>query len=66
MRIFGLVGLLVAFVIVGLLAKKQFVTIAAPDAAPVDAREQSRQVQEQYKRAVDAAMQTRRQMPDDN
>ena len=66
MRIFGWIGFLVALVIVGLLTKKQFASIAGPGAAPVVAREQSQQVQEQYKRAVDAAMQTRRQTPDDN
>ena len=82
MRIFGLVGLLVALVIVGLLAKKQFTTIAAPGlpastivpgqqapagpTAPANAREQSQQVQQQYKQAIDAAMQPQRKMPDDN
>ena len=82
MRIFGLVGLLVALVIVGLLAKKQFATIAAPTlpapttvpgapasatgAAPANGREQSQQLQQQYKQAIDAAMQTPRKMPDDN
>lgn len=79
MRIFGLAGLLVALVIVGLLAKKQFATIAAPalpavpgaqapaaGAAPANAREQSQQIQQQYKQAIDAAMQTPRKMPDDN
>ncbi len=82
MRIFGLIGLLVALVIVGLLAKRQFASMGAADLpdlpivqgaqAPVtgsgtlNAREQSQQVQQQYKRDIDAAMQTRRPMPDDN
>ncbi|CAN5919686.1 hypothetical protein BH11PSE13_BH11PSE13_31250 [soil metagenome] len=82
MRIFGLVGLLVALVIVGLLAKKQFAKIAAPalpapttalgpqapaiGAAPANARAQSQQFQQQYKQAIDAAMQAPRKMPDDN
>lgn len=82
MRVFGLVGLLLALVIVGLLAKKQFATIAAPvlpapkavtdaqapaaDTASANARERSQQVQQQYKQAIDAAMQTPRKMPDDN
>ena len=82
MRVFGLVGLLVALVIVGLLAKKQFATIAAPvlpapkavtdaqapaaDTGPANAGERSQQVQQQYKQAIDAAMQTPRKMPDDN
>lgn len=81
MRIFGLVGLLVALVIVGLLVKKQFTTLAAPSLPPVpgataapvapvapDAtvKSQSQQVQQQYKQAIDAAMQQPCQMPDDN
>ncbi|MEB0055827.1 MULTISPECIES: hypothetical protein [unclassified Variovorax] len=82
MRIFGLVGLLVALVIVGLLAKKQLAPIAAPTlpattsvpgapapaagTAPANAREQSQQMQQQYKQAIDAAMQPQRKMPEDN
>jgi len=81
MRGLGLIGLRIALLIVGLLAKKQFTTVAAPVAlpgvpgvatAPPDApaghvRDQSKQVQEQYKKALDAAMQQpQRQMPDDN
>lgn len=78
MRIFGLIGLLVALVIVGLLVKKQFTTLAAPSLPPVPGataapvvsdgtvKSQSQQVQQQYKQAIDAAMQQPRQMPDDN
>ncbi|RZI97629.1 MAG: hypothetical protein EOP78_00305 [Variovorax sp.] len=75
MRIFGLVGLLLALVIVGLLVKKQFTTLAAPSLPPVPgataapggtAKDQSQQIQQQYKQAIDAAMQQPRKMPDDN
>ena len=75
MRIFGLVGLLLALVIVGLLVKKQFTGIAAPAlpavpgaaaAAPAGTvRDQSQQIQQQVKQALDAAMQ-QRPVPDDN
>jgi hypothetical protein len=81
MRGLGLIGLLIALVIVGLMAKKQFATVATPvvlpsvpgaAAPPADAtagtvRDQGKQVQDQYKKALDAAMQqSQRQMPDDN
>ncbi|RYF35409.1 MAG: hypothetical protein EOO26_00875 [Comamonadaceae bacterium] len=75
MRIFGLVGLLLALVIVGLLVKKQFTTLAAPSLPPVPGataapagtvKDQSQQIQQQYKQAIDAAMQQPRKMPDDN
>ncbi|MDQ0036155.1 uncharacterized protein YkwD [Variovorax boronicumulans] len=79
MRVFGLLGLVLALVIVGLIAKKQLTTTAvapvlpsvpgaaapAPDEAPADVRTQSRQVQQQVKDALDAAAQARK-MPDDN
>lgn len=75
MRIFGLVGLLLALVIVGLLVKKQFAGLAVPmlpavpgaeAAAPAAAvREQSQQIQQQVREAVDAAVQ-RHPMPNDN
>lgn len=71
-RIFGLVGLVVALAIVGLLVKKQVTGIAAPAAASVqDAGTLSapasnpRQVQEQFKQSLDAAMQQPRAMPDE-
>ncbi len=75
MRIFGLIGLLLALVIVGVLVKKQFTTLAAPSlpavpgaTAPASGtvRDQSQQVQQQYKQTIDAAMQQPRKMPDDN
>ncbi|MCR6476068.1 hypothetical protein NU688_07865 [Variovorax sp. ZS18.2.2] len=78
MRVFGLLGLVLALVIVGLIAKKQLTTAVAPvlpsvagaaapapGAAPVDVRTQSQQVQQQVKDALDAAAQARK-MPDDN
>lgn len=74
MRGLGLIGLVLALVIVGLLVKKQMTNmassarpavpgVAAPAAggAPVDAR----QMQQQVKDALDAAAKTRK-MPDDN
>jgi len=78
MRVFGLLSLVLALVIVGLLAKKQLATAAAPvlpsvpgvaapapGDAPADARTQAQQVQKQVKEALDAAAQARK-MPDDN
>ena len=78
MRMFGLLGLVLALVIVGMIAKKQLATAAAPvlpsvpgaaapapGAAPADARTQAQQVQKQVKDALDAAAQARK-MPDDN
>lgn len=75
MRIFGLLGLVLALVIVGLLVKKQFTTLAAPSlpavpgasAAPQGTvKDQSQQIQQQYKQAIEAAVQQPRAMPDDN
>ena len=75
--VFGVVGLVVALAIVGVLAKKQLASTQAvvpslqvPGAAPVPAptgtvREQSQQVQQQYKQALEAAMQQARPMPDE-
>ena len=75
--VFGVVGLVVALAIVGVLAKKQLASTQAvvpslqvPGAAPVPAptgsvREQSQQVQQQYKQALEAAMQQARPLPDD-
>jgi Mg2+/citrate symporter len=65
--IFGIVGLLVVLVIVGLLVKKQLSTPVALPAAPgmpavsADAppQVQSQQAQQQVKQAVDSALQAR-------
>lgn len=75
MRALGLVGLLLALLIVGLLVKKQLNGVAAPvlpagptatGSAPAgDARAQSQQMQQQIKQSLDAAMQPR-PMPDGN
>ena len=75
--VFGMVGVLVALAIVGVLAKKQLASTQAvvpslqvPGAAPVPAptgsvREQSQQVQQQYKQALESALQQPRPLPDD-
>ena len=52
--IFGLVGLLVALAIVGVVVKKQLA-----------ATQQSQQIQQQYKQAIEGAMQQPRPMPED-
>lgn len=76
MRGLGLIGLVLALVIVGLVAKKQMASVAAPalpapagvssgEAPAGNVRDQSQRVQQQVKDALDAAAKTR-QMPDDN
>lgn len=81
--VFGLVGLLLALAIVGVVIKKQLganqqivpalavpvspaATAATADPAqpPATVREQSQQVQQQYKQAIEGAMQQARPMPD--
>ena len=76
---FGILSLLLALAIVGLLAKKQLAATrstvpvlqpaagAAGDgaAAPATVRAQNQQVQQQYKQAVEGLMQQPRPMPDD-
>ena len=75
--VFGVVGLVVALAIVGVLVKKQLAgtqavvtSLQVPGAAPVPAptgsvREQSQQVQQQYKQALESALQQPRPLPDD-
>lgn len=72
MRGLGLIGLVLALVIVGLVAKKQMTSAAAPVSgapaigeAPVNAHDQAQRVQQQVKDALDAAAKAR-PMPDDN
>ncbi len=79
MRIFGLLGVLVALLAVGLLVKKQLTAVTAPlpalqapaapgaATAPVtgNAAQQSQQIQQQFKQAVEGAMQAPRNMPED-
>ena len=76
--LFGLVGLLVALAVVGLVVRKQMAAVHTPvpvlqapadgasSASPVpgNAAAQSRQIQQQVQQALDAAMQPR-PMPDD-
>jgi hypothetical protein len=79
--IFGLVGLLLSLAIVGLLVKKQLTSTQqvvpglqvpttgrqdSPASAPgTTVREQSQQVQQQYKQAIEGALQQRRTVPDE-
>jgi len=75
MRVVGLIGLALALLVVGVLARKQMNAVVAPAApsgpqstmqAPAgDVRTQSRQIQEQIKQSLEAAQQ-RRPVPDDN
>lgn len=77
---FGLVGLVVALVLVGVLVKKQLSATRAPlpalqgvpGAAPpapassaATVREQSQQMQQQVKQQVEGLMQQARPMPED-
>lgn len=77
--IFGLLGLVIVLAIVGLLVKKQLsstrqavpalqvpapATGQAPGAPAATVKEQSQQIQQQYKQAVENAMQQPRPDPD--
>lgn len=68
-RIFGLLGLVVALAVVGLLMKKQLTGTVVPAASVQGAVPASasnpKQVQEQFKQSLDAAMQQQRAMPDE-
>jgi len=81
MRVLALIGLVLALLVVGVLAKKQLAAtnaIVVPAVLPAGggpqapglqggadgARAQSRQLQQQYQQALDAAMQPRA-MPDE-
>lgn len=76
MRLFGLLGLVVALVLVGLLIRQQLASqrplapaLQAPAAGAEPAptvREQGRQVQQQYQRAIENALQQpARELPAD-
>lgn len=74
MRVLGLVGVVLALVIVGLLVRKQLgSTITSPAlpasagaaAAPAASASNPRQMQEQFKQSLDAAMKTPRDLPDE-
>ena len=76
---FGLVGLLLVVAIVGLLAKKNLSSlngaptpaansagVALPTTTPgATVKEQSQQIQQQYKQQVETAVQQPRAMPED-
>lgn len=71
--VFGIVGLLIALAIVGVLAKKQLgaVTTVVPPAgfasAPAGAtvKQQSQLLQQQVQQSVESTMQQARPMPED-
>jgi hypothetical protein len=77
--VFGLVGLVVALAVVGVVAKKQMSAMRAPvpalqTTAPASApigggsgtvRDQSQQMQQQVKQQVESLMQQARPMPDE-
>jgi hypothetical protein len=70
MRALGLIGLLLALVIVGVLVKRQMGSMggtpAAADARPqLSQPQQALQVQQQFKQSLDDAMQQPRPMPDE-
>jgi len=69
MRAFGLIGLVLALLIVGWLAKRQMGSLIAPplpgsSAPAASVRDQSQQIQQQIKQSLDAATQPRA-MPDE-
>ena len=75
MRILGLLGLVLALVIVGLLFKHQQGSAIGllPSSSAAGANErveatdsQARQIRQQIRQSVDAALQTSRPVPDDN
>ncbi len=73
MRVFGLLGLVLALLVVALLVKKQMGgALPPPSAVPganapaASVRDQSQQIQQQFKQSLDAAMQPPpRTMPDE-
>ena len=69
MRLLGLVGLVFALLVVGVLVKKQASSLVAPAAnaasgAALSTPAQGRQLQQDIQKSLDAAMQPR-PMPDD-
>lgn len=68
MRVFGLVGLVLALLIVGVLAKRQLATPLAvvPGQAAPTVRTQTQQLQQDIQKSLDAAaQQQRRAMPEE-
>lgn len=65
MRWIGLLGLLLALAI-AMVSARQSLSARGPAAgASTPVTEQSRQIQQQYKQALDAALQAQRDVPDD-
>lgn len=64
--LFGLIGLLVALALTAILVRQQMKVVQIPIATPASGTvvQQSQQVQQQIKQAVEGAMQAR-PMPDD-
>ena len=73
MRGMGLLGLVIAALVIGLLVKKQTAisrspaeVMGVPASAPRgNVREQSQQIQQQYKQALEGALNQARPEPDD-
>jgi hypothetical protein len=64
--VFGILGLLIVVVVIGLLAKRQLGAPAGPDGAPLGTPEQqSQQLQDQVKKSVEDAMRQKRPEPED-
>jgi hypothetical protein len=72
---FGIVSLLVALAVVGMVIKKQLTAThtaipalqpATGASAPENVRQQSQQVQDQYRKALEGAMQQARPMPEED
>lgn len=78
--IFGVLSLLVALAVVGILVKKQLPGVVPISVTPTEAgqaavpasapggntRQQSQQIQQQVRQSLDAAMQQARPVPEDN
>lgn len=59
MRILGLLGLVLALVIVGLVAKRQLAELRPAAHAPAETvRGQAQNIEQQYKQAIESAMQS--------
>ncbi len=65
MRVLGLLGVLLALVFVAISVRHQLSANRAAVAAPTNVHEQGRQIEQQYKRALDAALQASRPVPAD-
>ncbi len=63
--VFSVVGLLVVVLLVSLLTKKQIAPSTTPTIATPQGPASAAQVQQQFKQALDAALQTPRASPED-